>query len=408
MWLEKEKKGVYQIIEKAKQSTDFYERKFSCINSYEDLTYEYFTDLSPINKDHLKHNYDQMTNRNIDRAKLLYSFTSGTTGIPLKYPHSAEDRLIKSTILMKLRWREMGGIPIPSKMALCAAREREKYKVHPKRGLQMPLKYFTYDNAEYYLNLLKEFKPQILQGPCRALMLLVKWSKENAFDLKTLTIKYIENRSESMSLTQQAIIAEAFGAPVRNYYGSIEFFGIAYQCKYGHMHIVDDNVYVEILNDHDEVLPDGEAGEIVITGFNTSAMPLIRYKLGDRGYLTSDKTLCDCGSLSKILVLSNTRSSELIDTLEGKISPEIFKKIWMIMGGMDNIYQFQIVQKSVLEFDLNLLVDGLLPDQLIEDVKYEIIDGLGYNPVLNVNVNKGFVVNPNSLKLSWFVNECKQ
>ena len=54
---------------------------------------------------------------------------------------------------------------------------------------------------------------------------------------------------------------------------------IAHECEYGSLHINDENMIVEILNNG---LPckDGEQGEIVVTELNNTAMPLIRYQLG--------------------------------------------------------------------------------------------------------------------------------
>lgn len=71
---------------------------------------------------------------------------------------------------------------------------------------------------------------------------------------------------------------------------------IAFQCEFmeGAMHhAVDDFNYVEIVDDGGRLLPEGEAGRILITSLLKYAFPLIRYELGDSGRIVAGP--CPCG-----------------------------------------------------------------------------------------------------------------
>ena len=48
-------------------------------------------------------------------------------------------------------------------------------------------------------------------------------------------------------------------------------------------------------------MPEGEAGEVVVTPLSDTGMALLRYRVGDRGRLSSQP--CACGSRARVLTL---------------------------------------------------------------------------------------------------------
>ena len=72
-----------------------------------------------------------------------------------------------------------------------------------------------------------------------------------------------------------------------------------------------ENVYVEIVEDN----------QICITSKHNRVMPFVRYKVGDRGRLCTDKN-CSCGSQEPILELEMAKI--LIVEDEKQIYKEIF------------------------------------------------------------------------------------
>ena len=60
------------------------------------------------------------------------------------------------------------------------------------------------------------------------------------------------------------------------------------------MHLRENNVIAEIIDENGRPLPDGETGELVITTIGMEAMPLIRYRTGDFTRILPG--ICPCGS----------------------------------------------------------------------------------------------------------------
>ena len=73
--------------------------------------------------------------------------------------------------------------------------------------------------------------------------------------------------------------------------------GIAYECSDHNMYVLDDNVFVEVMNETG--ISCCGCGETIVTNLNNMAMPLIRYNQGDliktdnlNGRLCNAKVIC--------------------------------------------------------------------------------------------------------------------
>jgi len=79
----------------------------------------------------------------------------------------------------------------------------------------------------------------------------------------------------------------------RETYGNAEGVSAAAECSAGKLHLWPDLGIVEILEGKQPV-PAGTTGDLVCTGICNRMMPLIRYRIGDRGCL-DDRKKCSCG-----------------------------------------------------------------------------------------------------------------
>ena len=89
---------------------------------------------------------------------------------------------------------------------------------------------------------------------------------------------------------------DLLGSPLFPHYGSREMaLGGAICCPaHEGMHLRENHVIAEIVDDAGRPLPPGEVGELVITTIGMEAMPLIRYRTGD--YTRILPLPCPCGS----------------------------------------------------------------------------------------------------------------
>ena len=110
--------------------------------------------------------------------------------------------------------------------------------------------------------------------------------------LKSLcpTLKACVVTSEMLFDSDKLLLEKQFGIPVINEYGASELDLIAFQNLENDWQINSETLFVEILDDTNQVLPLGEEGRIVITSLYNQAHPFIRYDIGDIGMLSEKST----------------------------------------------------------------------------------------------------------------------
>lgn len=98
-----------------------------------------------------------------------------------------------------------------------------------------------------------------------------------------------------------AELGRRFAGEVYPHYGSREMgLGGAVTCPaHRGMHLRENHVLAEIVDEAGNPLNDGQWGELVITTIGMEAMPLIRYRTGDRARFMAEP--CPCGGVTKRL-----------------------------------------------------------------------------------------------------------
>ncbi len=208
---------------------------------------------------------------------------------------------------------------------------------------------------EIYMDM-QEFNPKwMLLQPSIAHLLCKCIDKFELEKLKDL--EYIEMSGEILTKEIREEVEKTFGCKVSNQYGANEFNSIAYECPFGNMHVVTSNVYAEVIKD-EKVVYD-EEGIIYLTSKTNTAMPFIRYGIGDTGIMCTQNE-CLCGNKRPILKLTSGRANDYVLTSTGRKTTS-----YVFVRAIDNvnyvtegvIKQFQIIQKALDEFTIKLVVD---------------------------------------------------
>ena len=93
-------------------------------------------------------------------------------------------------------------------------------------------------------------------------------------------------------------LEDLLGSRLFPHYGSRECgLGGAVTCPaFQGMHLRENHILAEIVDETGSPVPDGQWGELVITTIGLEAMPLIRYRTGDR---TRFLPSCPCGGVTR-------------------------------------------------------------------------------------------------------------
>jgi phenylacetate-CoA ligase len=180
---------------------------------------------------------------------------------------------------------------------------------------------FPAEDPELQISELNRIRPDVVHAYPTTLELIAFIAGDQNLTLHRPRL--ILTDSELLTAGQRRSIEYAFGAPIRDIYGTFETDNIAYQCEQdGNYHVTSDSVILEIVRDGVPV-PAGESGEIVCTVLHNHASPFIRYNLGDVAAFST--VPCPCGSTFPVLKTIAGRSDDYAVDSEGrKVSPQSF------------------------------------------------------------------------------------
>ena len=309
-----------------------------------------------INRDVIQQNESLFLSKNFPFEKMPKSHSSGSTGKPL-WTYFDKNTWVQKKYLSKLRARIECGLKLGEKIAIfdtappaeLAARNRKKMFLNPA----LRIKFFSiFEEIEKNLNALIQWGAHNLDSPPNYLFRIAQEMERKK--LETTSVKRIFTSSEYLELSMRKYIEKVFGAEVFDIYGCTEMKEIAWECeRHEGYHINEDDVIVEILHDESPAQP-GEIGDIVLTDLRNEAMPLIRYRIGDRGLLMAGN--CSCGRAFSCMVPVAGRSSEYIATPDGrKISPFRFTTAIEKTRGL---LQYQVVQETLDSIIVKVIMDG--------------------------------------------------
>ncbi|MFW8600791.1 phenylacetate--CoA ligase family protein [Desulfobacterota bacterium M19] len=334
----------------------FYQKKYTGFNPLED-----FSSIPILTKDELRENYNNIVTKQHKQKTYLVE-TSGSTGAPLQF---YRDKLVFGYTLASLyrghRWwgldigfkeAMLWGIPIDYKNRLKAKLKDIMLNRFREREYNI-----SHDTLFDFYHKVKRRRPDYLFGYSSMIYEFAMFLQEMNLPGGNLGINNAICTAEQISSFQRKTIESTFECKVISEYGATETGIITYECPSGNNHISDDCVYVEIVDDNNMPVPDGEPGRVIVTVLHSFSSPIIRYELGDIACKSSYNN-CNCGvnlsSLEKII----GRTSDIVLTPGGQsyhsiIFYYIIKDFTRKHGG---IKQFKVRQSALdrLEFHLVL------------------------------------------------------
>jgi phenylacetate-CoA ligase len=132
-----------------------------------------------------------------------------------------------------------------------------------------------------------------INGYTSPIVQLAKYLKRENLILKDVcpSLKACVVTSEMLFDDDKQLMESQFGVPVINEYGASELDLIAFQNPKGEWQVNSETLFVEILDNHNQPVPLGDEGRVIITSLYNKAHPFIRYDLGDIAKLSKTSTI---------------------------------------------------------------------------------------------------------------------
>jgi phenylacetate-CoA ligase len=159
------------------------------------------------------------------------------------------------------------------------------------------------------------------------------------------------------------------GVPVVNEYGASELDLIAFQNPENQWQVNSETLYVEIVDENNVVLPNGQEGRVVITSLYNQAHPFIRYDIGDIGMLDEKSTI-----KKPILKKLIGRTNDIALLPSGKKSPGLtfYYVTKSIIEDDGNVKEFTIKQTKIDTFEIEYVSELELTQNQIHQIEKAI------------------------------------
>jgi len=240
----------------------------------------------------------------------------------------------------------------------------------------------TMERVEDIIKRINNLKINILMAPPSLIRELLPYSNEIQPKIKRI-ITY----AEVLEDVDKERFEKEFNTKVIEIYQASEG-QIASACKYGHLHINEELVYIELYDQHGNLIEEDNiiGHKMILTNLINYAQPLIRYEMNDMIVLDKD---CPCGSKYRRIKKVLGRHDDLLYFYDNSnnrkyVFPDLFVR-WIIVCS-ENIREFQVIQNSINQ--INIYIDTIDNEdkELLNTIKSKVVKELSEFKIDNSTV----------------------
>lgn len=342
------------------------------------INLENWKSVPVMTKAHLQQPISKRLSKGYNLKNVYLNKTSGSSGEPFIF---AKDKwchaMTWAEITNRFSWYNIDfntskqarfyGIPLNKK---------SYYKERLKDWFGKRYRFSVFDLSDTAFKMaVKKFKTtafDYINGYTSSLVQFAKYLERENILLTTIcpSLKVCITTSEMLFEDDKALMEKQFGVPIVNEYGASELDLIAFENKKEEWQVNSETLFVEILDEDDNVLPLEKEGRIVITSLYNKAHPFIRYDIGDVGILSKSSTL-----KKPILKKLVGRTNDVILLPSGKKAAGLtfYYVTKSVIQDDGNVSEFVIEQHKVDEFKIIYVSNQTLSQDKTRTIKAEVI-----------------------------------
>ena len=349
-------------------------------------TYGEWNYLPILNKTNLQSPLLERLSKGYSQKDIFLNKTSGSSGTPFifakdKYCHA----MTWASIIYRFGWYGIDfnnsyqarfyGIPMDF-----IGNKKERFKDFLSHRFRFPIFDLSDEVLEGFLNHFRIKKFDYINGYTSSIVLFAKFLQNKNIVLTTIcpTLKVCMVTSEMLFEEDKILLQKQLGVPIINEYGASELDLIAFENPQNEWQVNSETLFVEILDENNQAVPNGTEGRIVITSLCNKAHPFIRYDIGDIGILDEKSTL-----QKPILKKLIGRTNDIAVLPSGKKSPGLtfYYITKTIIEDDGNVKEFVIKQTKIDTFEVEYVSETEL--NLVQIQKIEKAIEIYLEPNLN-------------------------
>ena len=214
--------------------------------------------------------------------------------------------------------------------------------------------------TERQVALLMDFGASVLCATPSYALAIAEVAEQMGVDLRRSRLRVGMFGAEPWSAAMREEIETRLGLRAYDVYGLSEIMGpgVACECECRHgLHGWEDHFLFELVDpDSGAPVPDGEAGELVITTLTKEALPMLRYRTRDITRLAHER--CDCGRTHLRILRVTGRNDDMLIIRGVNVYPSQIEAVLVGRPGLAPHYQLVVERRGSLD-QLRIEVEAL-------------------------------------------------
>ncbi len=303
-----------------------------------------------LTKDVIRREFSRLQSADIASRNWYFNTSGGSTGTPVRLIQ--DSAYAASMTAVKLLFSHLAGRDVGEPEILLWGSQRDiiEHGRGTRAWIRSTLSNTTTVNAfrmtrEAMVNLIEMLNrrpPNLLLAYAQAAYELAAFAEREGIAVRPQ--RAVMTSAGTLYPFMRETIERVFGCRVFNRYGSREVGDMACeipQCE--GLWVAPWGVHIEVLDEAGDPVPDGTEGELVVTLLTNYAMPLVRYRIGDRGVLAPAGTGWQ-GDAARVLQRVTGRTVDAFRLPDGTlIDGEYFTHLLYFR---DWVSRFQFIQKG--------------------------------------------------------------
>ncbi|MEU7874336.1 hypothetical protein [Dactylosporangium sp. NPDC049140] len=294
--------------------------------------------------------------------------TSGSSGIPVTFRNSERDLgYLRATYLQDML---ASGLRLTDRIGYFRT---AAFLRHPleRLGIVRNLHIDTSRGLDQQVETFLAARPTFLFGFPNVIATLVEELQRRGVEYPH--VHTVVFGGERLTPAARANVLGYFGAQGHEVYASVEMFTAARTCPRGSLHLRTGNVVLEVEHDDGTVSVEDGEGEVLVTRLRSEAMPLIRYRLGDR--VTIRPNDCPCGvAHTPIVSAVQGRSEDRLVGPDGRSLHADF--LTKVVERFPAVHRMQLLQRRPGTLDVHVVLTGVVPDDLTTRIQAAVAGAL--------------------------------